>query len=105
MNTKSLIKKLEHDGITLHVEGNDLVLDIPKCSYDKNLLSSVKEHKAEIIDFFTNKPEYMKEDEREQFEERAAIMQHDAHMPRKIAEKHAYSNVIEFRRKDDGKIT
>ncbi len=67
----------------------------PEFKEFKELTNQKREKVPEVLKVLTAA-------EHEEWEERAAIMEYDGGMPRNIAEREAYNNVIDIRRYKNG---
>jgi protein-disulfide isomerase-like protein with CxxC motif len=79
-----LVTKLRAAGITLSLDGGNLVAT-PKAAITDELRSLIRAHKADILAALAQE-QAAAQDLREAFEERAAVLQHDAGLPRADAE-------------------
>lgn len=79
MTTAEVLRDLRARDIRLSCEDGRLVYDAPAGAVTAAVLLGLREHKAAIL---------------EAFEERAAIMEYDAGMPRAEAEARAWRDVL-----------
>ncbi len=82
MNVDSLINDLHRRGVRLHVNGDRLCWFAPVGVVTDADLSTLREHKAEVLAI-------IREEQSDRIEERAAIIQFDAYLSRREAERRA----------------
>jgi hypothetical protein len=82
MNVETLINGLHRRGVRLRFDGDRLHWFAPVGVVTEADLSALREHKAEAMAI-------LREEEADRIEERAAIIQFDAYLPRREAERRA----------------
>ncbi len=80
MNVEILIDGLHRRGVRLHVNGEILRWFGPVGTMTEADLSALRDHKAEVLAI-------IREQDADRIEERAAIIQFDAHLSRREAER------------------
>ena len=82
MNVETLINDLHRRGVRLRVDGDRLRWFAPVGVVTEADLSALRNHKAEVLAI-------LREEERDRIEERGAILQFDAYLSRREAERRA----------------
>jgi len=82
MNVETLIDGLHRRGVRLRIDGEVLRWFGPVGVMTEADLSALREHKAEVLAI-------LREEQRDGIEERAAIIQFDAYLSRREAERRA----------------
>ena len=82
MNTQALIDSLHRRGVRLRFDGDRLRWFAPVGVVTEADLSALRDHKAEVLAI-------LREEEVDRIEERAAILQFDAYLSRREAERRA----------------
>jgi len=82
MNVETLVTDLHRRGVRLHVNGDRLRWFAPVGVVTEADLSVLREHKAEVMAI-------LREAESDRIEERSAILQFDAYLSRREAERRA----------------
>ena len=82
MNVPAIIDRLHRRGVRLHVNGDRLRWFAPVGVMTKADLSALRQHKAEVLAI-------IREQDADRIEERAAILQFDAYLSRREAERRA----------------
>lgn len=105
MTPEALLARLRVVDVEVKLEGEKLKCSVPKGALDNELLATIKQLKPQIVALLSGPPEStsdetfsMKvytwpEELREQWEERAAIMEYDGGLTRKEAEFLAYERI------------
>ena len=82
MTASTLLDRLHRRGVRFRIDGDRLRWVAPAGVMTEADLTALREHKAGVL-------AVLREDERDRFEERAAIMQFDGEMTREEAERNA----------------
>jgi hypothetical protein len=82
MNVSALIDGMHRRGVRLRINGDMLRWRAPVGVVTETDLSALREHKAEVLAI-------IREEESDRVEERAAILQFDAYLSRREAERRA----------------
>ncbi len=82
MSVETLIDSLHRRGVRLHVNGDRLRWFAPMGVVTEADLSALRQHKAEVLAI-------LREQDADRIEERAAILQFDAYLSRREAERRA----------------
>jgi len=87
MNAAEILHTAQAAGVVMMASGNDLMLEAP-APPPAPLLNAIRQHKVEVIALLRQRlPFYQNAiDVHEEFEQRAAIIEHDAGIPREWAE-------------------
>ena len=81
MKAAAVFERLAAAGISVAIEGENSLVVEPASSLTDELRSMIREHKSLLLDYLSK---------REAHEERAAIMEFDAHLDRPAAERAAH---------------
>ena len=84
MNAKTLIDNLHRRGVRLRIDGEVLRWFAPVGVVTEADLSALRERKAEVLAI-------LREEQSDRIEERAAILQFDAYLSRREAERRAHN--------------
>ncbi len=82
MNAQTILEGLHRRGVRFSVNGDKLRTRGPVGVVTQDDLSALREHKAEVLAI-------LREEESDRIEERAAILQFDAYLSRREAERRA----------------
>lgn len=100
MTAAEIFREAATAGVTVTVEGDDLVLAAPSPP-TSDLLALLGKHKADVVDVLRQNGEWSEQDWWAAFDERAAIMEYDGGLTRSAAEAAALEEVGERRSKGD----
>ena len=84
MNAQTILEGLHRRGVRFSVNGDKLRTRGPVGVVTQADLSALREHKAEVLTI-------LREEQSDRIEERAAILQFDAYLSRRQAERRAYN--------------
>ena len=95
MTAVSVLRAIRDQGATVHVDGGNLRLraSVP---LPTAIVAAVRAEKAGLVHLLTSYPDFL--DRLDDFEERAAILEFDAHLSRSDAERRAWAEVFGARR-------
>jgi hypothetical protein len=96
MNAPHILAMAKHAGISIALDGDDLVLKASALT-DPDLLELLKCHKAEIVSLLRSGNGWTDEDWQALFDERAGIMEFDGGSARAEAEARAADEVARLR--------
>lgn len=83
----NILVECDRRGIRIEANGDMLKVDAPKGALSPDLLTFLKDNKTELLAALRSRSDTeAAEDLREHFEERAAILEHEAGLPRHTAE-------------------
>lgn len=88
-NAAEILSDLTRRGVRLAPNGDRLHVDAPKGLLTPELLDELRRHKAELLALLHDPVANAVEDLHEHWSERAAILEHDAGLPRAQAEEQA----------------
>jgi len=96
MNAPHILAMAQHAGISIALDGDDLVVTAPAPT-DPDLLKLLRCHKAEIVSLLRSGNSWTEEDWQALLDERAGIMEFDGGLPRAEAEARAGDEVARLR--------
>lgn len=92
MTLASVLQACDRLGVTLQVKGDALHIQAPKGAISANALAFLKKYKEDITAHLRG--DTVLDEQREAYEERAAIMEYDGGLSRAAAERAAYAIML-----------
>jgi hypothetical protein len=91
MNTVVILRTLRDHGATVRAEGGNLRLNAPT-PLPPAMVEAVRAEKPALVRLLTNHPDFL--DRLDEYEERAAIKEYDANIPRAEADRQAWLEIF-----------